>query len=75
MLTLPTVLIAVVGDIHTLVLPGFLQGLAIPGIVVVTVAYIAEEFRAGNVARMTAINVGGTVMGGFGWRKPAVESL
>jgi predicted MFS family arabinose efflux permease len=64
-LTLPTALIAIVGDLHTLVLLRFLQGLAIPGIVVVTVAYIAEEFRAGNVARMTAIYVGGTVMGGF----------
>lgn len=64
-LTLPTALIAIVDGLDTLVVLRFLQGLAIPGIVVVTVAYIAEEFRAGHIARMTAIYVGGTVMGGF----------
>ena len=62
---LPTALIATAGSLHTLVLLRFLQGLAVPGIVVVLVAYLSEEFRDGGVARMTSTYVGGTVMGGF----------
>jgi predicted MFS family arabinose efflux permease len=42
-----------------------MQGLAVPGIVVVLVAYLSEEFKSGGVARMTSTYVGGTVMGGF----------
>lgn len=64
-LTIPTALIPLSDSLATLVLLRFLQGLAIPGIVVVLIAYISEEFRSGGVARMTATYVGGTVMGGF----------
>lgn len=64
-LTLPTALIPAAGSLTAVVLLRFLQGLAVPGIVVVVLAYIAEEFEGGSVARMTATYVGGTVMGGF----------
>jgi predicted MFS family arabinose efflux permease len=64
-LTLPTALIALADSLHTIVLLRFLQGLAVPGIVVVLIAYLSEEFKTGNVARMTSTYVGGTVMGGF----------
>jgi predicted MFS family arabinose efflux permease len=64
-LSLPTALIALAGDLHSVVLLRFLQGLAVPGIVVVLIAYLSEEFRDGGVARMTSTYVGGTVMGGF----------
>jgi predicted MFS family arabinose efflux permease len=64
-LTLPTALIAWADSLHTIVLLRFLQGLVVPGIVVVLIAYLSEEFRAGGVARMTSTYVGGTVMGGF----------
>ncbi|RFO95732.1 MFS transporter [Rhodoferax lacus] len=64
-LCLPTGLIALAGDLHTIVLLRFLQGLVVPGIVVVMIAYLSEEFRSGGVARMTSTYVGGTVMGGF----------
>ena len=64
-LTLPTALIAWADSLHTIVLLRFVQGLAVPGIVVVLIAYLSEEFKAGNVARMTSTYVGGTVMGGF----------
>jgi len=64
-LTLPTALIPAAGSLAAVVLLRFIQGLAIPGIVVVVLAYIAEEFAGGGVARMTATYVGGTVMGGF----------
>ncbi len=64
-LTLPTALIPAVGSLSLVVLLRFLQGLAVPGVVVVMLAYLAEEFAGGGVARMTATYVGGTVMGGF----------
>ena len=64
-LCLPTALIALAGDLHSIVLLRFLQGLAVPGIVVVLIAYLSEEFKGGGVARMTSAYVGGTVMGGF----------
>lgn len=64
-LTLPTALISLADSLSFVVVCRFLQGLTIPGIVVVVMAYIGEEFRIDRVARMTAIYVGGTVMGGF----------
>lgn len=64
-LTVPTALIPLADSLNALIALRFLQGLAIPGIVVVLIAYISEEFHAGGVARMTATYVGGTVMGGF----------
>jgi predicted MFS family arabinose efflux permease len=64
-MSLPTALIGLAGDLHTVVLLRFMQGLAVPGIVVVLVAYLSEEFKGATVARMTSAYVGGTVMGGF----------
>jgi predicted MFS family arabinose efflux permease len=64
-LSLPTALIALAQSLHTIVLLRFLQGLAVPGIVVVLIAYLSEELKTGQVARMTSTYVGGTVMGGF----------
>ena len=68
-MTVPTALIPMSHSLNALIALRFLQGLAVPGIVVVLIAYIAEEFRdSGGVARMTATYVGGTVMGGFSGR-------
>ena len=67
-LTLPTVLIAFADSLPAVVGLRFCQGLFIPGIVVAVVAYIAEEFAISKVAQMTALYVGGTVMGGFSGR-------
>ncbi|WP_201210513.1 MFS transporter [Rhodocyclus purpureus] len=67
-LTLPTALIPLADSLHTLTLLRFLQGLAVPGIVVVFLAYIAEEFPGVSVTRTVATYVGGTVMGGFAGR-------
>ena len=64
-LTIPTALIALAGSLQTIIVLRFFQGLAVPGIVVVLIAYLSEEFHAGGVARMTTAYVGGTVMGGF----------
>jgi predicted MFS family arabinose efflux permease len=64
-LSLPTALIALAPTLGSVVVMRFFQGLAVPGIVVVLIAYLSEEFRDGGVSRMTSTYVGGTVMGGF----------
>ena len=63
--TVPTALIPAADSLASIVVLRFLQGIAIPGIVVVIIAYISEEFRSGSIARMTTAYVGGTVIGGF----------
>jgi predicted MFS family arabinose efflux permease len=67
-ITLPTALIPLAGSFEWLIALRFIQGLAVPGIVVVLIAYISEEFQATGVARMMSTYVGGTVMGGFSGR-------
>jgi YNFM family putative membrane transporter len=64
-LTLPTALIPLADSLQAIVVLRFVQGLVVPGIVVVLIAYLSEEFKSGGVARMTSTYVGGTVMGGF----------
>lgn len=67
-LTVPTALMAWADSLSMLLTMRFLQGLAVPGIVVVLIAYLSEEFRASGLARMTTTYIGGTVMGGFSGR-------
>jgi MFS transporter, YNFM family, putative membrane transport protein len=67
-LSVPTALIPLTSTLHALVVLRFMQGLAVPGIVVVLIAYLGEEFRGADVARMTSTYVGGTIMGGFSGR-------
>ena len=64
-LAIPTGLIAATDSIQLLTLLRFLQGLAVPGITVVTIAYIGEEFRGKDMTRMMSAYVAGTVLGGF----------
>lgn len=64
-LTIPTALIPLSTNLHQLMVFRFFQGLAVPGIVVVTMAYIAEEFPVTRIGRITTAYVSGTVMGGF----------
>jgi predicted MFS family arabinose efflux permease len=64
-LTVPTALIPLSQGLNMLIGLRFLQGLAVPGIAVVLIAYLSEEFRDGGVVGMTSTYVGGTVMGGF----------
>ena len=67
-LSVPTALIPLARSLDTVIILRFVQGLSVPGIVVVVIAYIAEEFRHGGVARMTSTYVSGTVVGGFSGR-------
>jgi MFS family permease len=59
-----TLLTATARDLHSLIFWRFVQGLFVPGVIAVIIAYINEEFpnRAGAV--MSAY-VAGTVFGGF----------
>lgn len=67
-LAIPTALIAHSHTIETLTLWRFLQGLSVPGITVVTIAYLGEEFKGGSIAELMAYYVSGTVLGGFSGR-------
>ncbi|MDR1368364.1 MAG: MFS transporter [Candidatus Accumulibacter sp.] len=67
-LALPTALIPAVSGLQMVIALRFLQGLFVPGIIVVILAYIAEEFDKDMVPRMSSIYMGGSVMGGFSGR-------
>ncbi len=60
-----TALTATATDLRTLALWRLLQGLVTPGIFIITIAYITEEWPAALVPRVMSIYVAGTVFGGF----------
>ncbi len=64
-LGLATAAIAVAGSMWQMVALRFMQGLAVPGISVVLIAYLGEEFQGRNMARAMSFYVAGTVLGGF----------
>lgn len=64
-LGVPTALMMQVETVHGLLVLRFLQGLAVPGVSVVLIAYIGEEFRGAPMVRMMAMYVAGSVLGGF----------
>lgn len=63
-LAIPTFLLSLVPSIELLNTARFFQGLFVPAMTVVLLAYIAEEFPQ-KVANLTATYVMGTVLGGF----------
>ena len=64
-LAVPTALLAGVETIGQMMLLRFLQGLSVPGITVVLIAYIGEEFDGRTMTRLMSLYVAGTVLGGF----------
>ena len=64
-LAVPTLLAATSPSLHALVAWRFVQGLFMPAIFAVTVAYVSEEWAGQGVGRATAAYVTGTVLGGF----------
>ena len=64
-LTVPTLLAATSHSLHQLVFWRFMQGLFVPGVIVVIMAYINEEFPRGQVGRAMSAYISGTVLGGF----------
>ena len=63
-MAVPTLLAATSPNLHVLIAWRFAQGLFVPGVIAVMMAYINEEF-AGRVGTVMAAYVAGTVFGGF----------
>lgn len=64
-LALCTFLTCTATNLTTLALWRFLQGLVTPGIFIITIAYVTEEWPALLVPRIMSTYVAGTVFGGF----------
>ena len=64
-LALCTVLTATATNLTELAIWRLLQGLVTPGIFIITIAYITEEWPAALVPRVMSFYVAGTVFGGF----------
>ena len=67
-LALPTIMAATATSLSRLIIWRFLQGLFIPGIIAVAMAYISEESPRQAVGSTMATYVTGTVVGGFSGR-------
>jgi MFS transporter, YNFM family, putative membrane transport protein len=65
LLTIPTVLASTATSLPMLIFWRFLQGLVMPGIFGVAIAYIAEEWPPVQVGRAMSLYVSSTVLGGF----------
>jgi predicted MFS family arabinose efflux permease len=65
LLSIPTILAATASGLSQLVFWRFLQGIVMPGIFGVTIAYIAEEWPRHRAPQVMSIYVSGTVLGGF----------
>jgi predicted MFS family arabinose efflux permease len=65
---LPTVLIAFASDVNALAVWRFMQGLLLPPIFAVTVAYIGDEWPPSEVAGVAGLYVSGSSVGGFAGR-------
>jgi YNFM family putative membrane transporter len=64
LLTLPVMLAATAPTLSALIGWRFVQGLIMPGIIAVTLAYISEEWAGGGAAAVMAAYVAGNVLGG-----------
>lgn len=67
LLAIPTLMIGMANSVDGLSFWRFLQGLSVPGITVVLIAYIGEEYKE-HLASMMSLYVAGTVLGGFSGR-------
>jgi MFS transporter, YNFM family, putative membrane transport protein len=64
-LVVPTLLAATSPTLQMLVFWRFVQGLIMPGIVAITIAYIGEEWPPESVAPVMSVYVSSTALGGF----------
>src|SRR5258706_10203543 len=65
LLAVPTLLASTATTLSMLIFWRFLQGVVMPGIFGVAIAYIAEEWPPGSVASAMSLYVSATVLGGF----------
>lgn len=68
LLTLPTLLIAATSSFPLLLLARFVQGLLLPFIFTVIVAYVGEELEGAAAVRAAGAYSIGSILGGFGGR-------
>jgi MFS transporter, YNFM family, putative membrane transport protein len=64
-LVVPTLLAATAPDLSSLVLWRFVQGLLLPPVFAVTVAYVGEEFSPREATEMTGLYISASSFGGF----------
>jgi YNFM family putative membrane transporter len=64
----PTLIMTFMGSVPELAFWRFVQGLLLPPIFTVTVAYIGDEWPPGDVARVAGLYVSGASIGGFSGR-------
>lgn len=62
---IPSLLSALAPTPHLLIAARLLEGLALPGIFAVTVAYTADQWPLHEARRVTALYIAGTIGGGF----------
>jgi YNFM family putative membrane transporter len=65
LLTIPTALAATSTSLNALIFWRFAQGLFVPGVIAVMLAYVNEEWTGRGVGRAMSAYVSGTVLGGF----------
>src|SRR5262249_52984882 len=62
---IPMALIALSSDVQTMIIWRFLQGLLLPPIFAVTIAYIGDEWPSAEVPGIAGIYITGASIGGF----------
>jgi predicted MFS family arabinose efflux permease len=67
-LAIPTVMAALAPSLHALIVWRFIQGLVLPPIFAVTIAYIGEEWPANEATAAAGIYTSGASLGGFSGR-------
>lgn len=64
-LVFPTIMLALGGSLEELVFWRFVQGILLPPVFTVAVAYIGEEWPAKEVPSVVALYIAGSALGGF----------
>jgi predicted MFS family arabinose efflux permease len=67
-LVVPTLMVALAADVPALIVWRFIQGLLLPPIFVVIVAYIGDEWPPAEVAGIAGLYIAGASLGGFAGR-------
>jgi predicted MFS family arabinose efflux permease len=65
LLAIPTALVATATSLYALIFWRFAQGIFVPGVIAVMLAYVNEEWAGRGVGRAMSAYVAGTVLGGF----------
>ncbi len=63
--TVPMIMVTLASDVHTIVVWRFIQGLLLPPIFTVALAYVGDEWPPAEIAGVAGIYVAGSSMGGF----------